>query len=131
MDAKSGLSSIFTEKLFYRAVVGLLVGLPVLELFTEIAYRFNNEIHPLYFVPLVLDIYGFLATLLIVLYWFTAVPGKRKLRYSDIFYFTLLFFMVIAIIFSQNFLIPLQIVTPCLICLFLILFLLSLFLSFI
>lgn len=103
MDSKSGLGSIFTEKLFYRAVVGLLVGLPVLELFTEIAYRFNNEIHPLYFVPLVLDIYGFLATLLIVLYWFTAVPGKRKLRYSDIFYFTLLFFMVIAIIFSQNF----------------------------
>ena len=103
MDSKSGLSSIFTEKLFYRAVVGLLVGLPVLELFTEIAYRFNNEIHPLYFVPLVLDIFGFLSTLLIVLYWLTAVPGKRKLRYSDIFYFTLLFFMVIAIIFSQNF----------------------------
>ena len=43
MGSNSSIGRFFTEKLFYRSVVGLLVGLPVIELFTEIAYRFDNN----------------------------------------------------------------------------------------
>ena len=102
MNTESSIGRYLTEEFFYKAVLGLLAGLPVIELITEIIYRFDNKIHPLYFVPLVMDIFGGLATLVIIFYWFTVFPGKRRLRYSDIFYFTLIFFMVISIVFSLN-----------------------------
>ena len=102
MDSKSGLSSIFTEKLFYRAVVGLIISLPIIEIFTEIACKFDENIIPLFFVPLVLAIFGVISTIFILFYWVKVLQSRRRFRYSDIFYFTLVFFMVVSAVFSQN-----------------------------
>ena len=78
----------------------LLVGLPVIELFTEIINKFDERIIPSYFQTPVLALYGIFGTLLTILYWVSYRSLNRKFRIADIFYFTLLFFMIISAVFS-------------------------------
>ena len=51
MSRNSILGRFISEEVFYKAVVALLVGLPVLEFFTEILCRFNDDIIPSFFQP--------------------------------------------------------------------------------
>ena len=102
MSSTGSLGRIFTEKVFYKTVVGLIVSLPVIELITEIICKFEERIIPLFFVPLVLCIFGVCATVFVVFYWVMVIRDKRALRFSDVFYFTLIFFMIISAVFSQN-----------------------------
>ena len=74
MSLRNSIGNLVSEKVFYRACVILLGGLPIVEIITEIIGRFNNII----------------------------LPSKRKLRISDIFYFTLLFFMILSAVCSRN-----------------------------
>ena len=102
MSRNSILGRFISEEVFYKAVVALLVGLPVLEFFTEILCRFNDDIIPSFFQPQLLSLFGILGTLMTALYWISTIVEKRKLRIADIFYLTLVFFMVISAVFSLN-----------------------------
>ncbi len=102
MSTRSSLDRLVSEEVFCKAVIGLLVGMPVVELFTEFLCRFNDMIIPSFFQPQILALFGMFGTVLTVLYWIASVPSKRKLRMADIFYLTLLFFMIISAVFSLN-----------------------------
>lgn len=102
MSRDNGLGRLISEDVFYKAVVALLVGLPVIEFFTEMLGKFNDDIIPSFFQPQVLSLFGILGTLMTALYWISSIAEKRKLRIADIFYLTLIFFMVISAVFSLN-----------------------------
>lgn len=102
MSLKNSIGNLVSEEAFYKASVILLGGLPVIEVITEIIVRFDDRIIPSFFLPQVTGLFGILGTLLVIFYWLSMERGKRKLRIADIFYFTLLFFMIISAVFSRN-----------------------------
>ena len=69
MSKSRFLGRVISEEVFYKAVVALLVALPVVEFFTEILCRFNDDIIPSFFQPQVLSLFGILGTLMTLLYW--------------------------------------------------------------
>lgn len=95
------MEKLISEKVFYRSVMALIIGMPVIEVLTEILSRFS-EIFPLFFAPMVISLFGVYGTSITVLYWYTSFKQKRKLRTADIFYLTLIFFMVISAVFSRS-----------------------------
>ena len=46
MSLRNSIGNLVSEKVFYRACVILLGGLPIVEIITEIIGRFNNIILP-------------------------------------------------------------------------------------
>ena len=101
MGSNSSFSRIISEDTFYKAVVALLIGLPVVEFITEIISRFNDAVIPSFFQPQILSLFGIVGTVLTLIYLIDHIVHK-KLRIADIFYLTLVFFMVIAAVFSLN-----------------------------
>ena len=63
MDKGNAFGRLISEEVFYKSVVILLVGLPVVELFTEIIGKFNEEIIPSFFQPQVISLFGILGTI--------------------------------------------------------------------
>ena len=102
MVTKNSFGRLISEELFYKAVIVLLAGLPVVELFTEIIGRFNEDIIPSFFQPQILALFGIFGTVLTLIYLVTSIAERKSLRIADIFYFTLLFFMIISAVFSRN-----------------------------
>ena len=102
MSWRNSISRACSEKMFYRTVVALLAGLPVAEFITEIICRFNDDIIPSFFQPQILMAFGIIGTFITVLYWVSSDHRKRRFRIADVFYFTLIFFMVISAVFSLN-----------------------------
>ncbi|MCR4556341.1 MAG: O-antigen ligase family protein [Saccharofermentans sp.] len=102
MDTKLSYKNLISEKAFYKMVVVLIVGMPVVEFFTEIVSWLNPLIIPSFFQPQILALFGILGTFLTVLYWISAWQQKKSLRFADVFYFMLVFFMVISAMFSLN-----------------------------
>ena len=103
MTSRSGISlnSFISEEVFYKVVLALVISMPVVEFFTEILSRFT-DIFPCFFQPMILSLFGVFGTMLVVIYWFTSKAQKRAFRYADLFYFSLLFFMIISAVFSKN-----------------------------
>ena len=93
---------MISEEVFYKAVVVLLAGLPVVELLTEILGRFDDKFIPSFFQPQVLALFGILGTVLTLIYLVYSVTRNKRLRVADIFYLTLVLFMVISAVFSCN-----------------------------
>ncbi len=102
MTSNSSLGRLISEEAFYKTVVVLLAGMPVLEFITEIIGKFNEEIIPSFFQPQMLSLFGIVGTLLTVLYLTDSMIKRKRLRIADIFYFTLVLFMVISAVFSLN-----------------------------
>lgn len=102
MNLRNSISRLVSEEVFYKAVLIMLVGLPVVELITEILVNYTDALIPSFFQPQIISLFGILGTFLTILYLLTLPREKRKLRLADIFYFTLLFFMVISAVFSLN-----------------------------
>ena len=102
MDTKLSCNNLISEKAFYTAVVVLIAGMPVVEFFTEIFSWYNALIIPSFFQPQILALFGIMGSFLTVLYWFSAWRQRRKIRFADIFYFTLVIFMIISAVFSLN-----------------------------
>ena len=96
------LNRLVSEDVFYKAVMGLILGMPVLELVTEILFRITGNVIPSSFEPVMLALFGIAGTILTVLYFILSIPLKQKLRSADIFYLTLVFFMIISAVFSLN-----------------------------
>ena len=102
MNLRGSIGNLVSEKAFYRTSLVLLAGLPVIEFITEIIVRFDDRIIPSFFMPQITGIFGILGTLLTLLYWISIDPKTRKLRVADVFYFTLLVFMIISAVFSRD-----------------------------
>lgn len=102
MGKQGVFDRLVSEEMFYKVVVILLAGLPVIELITEILGKFNEEIIPSFFQPQVISLFGILGTLMTVTYLLTSYVQTKKLRTADIFYLTLVFFMVLSAVFSLN-----------------------------
>ena len=102
------LAKMTSDKVFCYVSMALLVLLPVVEIITEIlvstkikAFRF---MYPSYYQPTVVAVFGVLLTALIVLSFIArAVTGRFRLYIADIFYFTLMAFMLISMLCSVNF----------------------------
>jgi len=96
------LNRMVSEDVFYKAVMGLIIGMPVLELVTEIMFRVTGNVIPSSLQPLMLALFGVAGTILTLLYFVLSVHHKRKFRAADIFYLTLVFFMIISAVFSLD-----------------------------
>ena len=95
VSVSNNLDRLLSEKSFYRVVLCLLVGLPVVEFITEIITRFDDRIIPSFFEPQIISLFGILGTLMTVGYFISSFSRKRRLRTCDIFYFTLILFRCI------------------------------------
>ena len=102
MSLRKSIGNLVSEETFYKASLVLLGGLPVVEMLTEIIVRFDDRFIPSFFLPQIIGFFGVLGTLLTILYFLTLEPGKRKLRAADVFYFTLILFMIISAVFSRS-----------------------------
>ena len=102
MSVRGGLDRLLSEESFYKVVLCLLVGLPVVEFITEVITRLDDRIIPSFFEPQIIALFGILGTLMTVGYFIASFSRKRRLRTCDIFYFTLILFMVISGVFSLN-----------------------------
>ena len=102
MEQKSLLDRLISEKVFYKSVIALIIAMPVVELLTEVMFRLGLDTIPSSMEPYVLLLFGLFGTMLTLVYYVTAVSQKKKFRTADLFYFTLIFFMVISTIFSQS-----------------------------
>lgn len=102
MSLKKSISRLVSEEIFYKAVLIMLVGLPIVELITEVLCNYTELLIPSFFQPQIISLFGIFGTFLTILYWLTLPKEKRKLRIADVFYITLLFFMVISAVFSLN-----------------------------
>ena len=97
MEQKSLLDRLISEKVFYKSVIALIIAMPVVELLTEVMFRLGLDTIPSSMEPYVLLLFGLFGTMLTLVYYVTAVSQKKKFRTADLFYFTLIFFMVISI----------------------------------
>ena len=96
------MDRLISEKVFYRAAIALIIGMPVIELITGIIYRFDNNMIPSSIEPLYMSLFGVLGTVLTAIYGADSLMRKRKIRTADFFYITLLLFMIISAVFSRN-----------------------------
>ena len=102
------LAKIASDKVFCYISMVLLVFLPVAEIINEVlksskikAFRF---MYPSYYQPYIVGLFGIILTAFVVLSFISrAVSGKFKLYVADIFYFTLMFFMLVSMFCSKNF----------------------------
>ena len=102
MTQQNLIDRLISEKVFYRAVMVLITGLPAAELITEILYRIDDHFIPSSMEPLIVSMFGIFGTLITIVYLVSSLSHGKKLRTADIFYFTLIFFMVISAVFSRN-----------------------------
>ena len=102
MNWRNSIKRACSEKMFYWTVVALLAGMPVAEFFTEIVCRSNDDLIPSFFQPQILMAFGIIGTVITILYWLSLDYRKRRFRIADVFYITLIFFMVISAVFSLN-----------------------------
>ena len=102
------LAKIASDKVLCYISMALLVFLPVAEIIQEFlkaskikAFRF---MYPSYYQPYVVGIFGIILTVFVILSFIgRAVTGKFKFYVADVFYFTLLFFMLVSMFCSKNF----------------------------
>ncbi len=102
------LAKIASDKVFCYVSMALFILLPVVEIITEFLkaskikkFRF---LYPSYYQPTVVAIFGITLTALVLVSFISrAVSRKFKFYVADVFYFTLLAFMLISMIFSVNF----------------------------
>lgn len=102
------LAKFTSDKVFCYVSIALLVFLPVAEIITEIlkstkikTFRF---LYPSYYQPYIVAIFGIALTVLVILSFIArAVTGKFRFYLADVFYFTLLAFMLISMFCSVNF----------------------------
>ncbi len=103
------LAKIASDKVFCYMSMALLVFLPVAEIITEFLKSTKNKafrfMYPSYFQPYIVAVFGIAGTLMVILSMLARATGgkKFKLYVADIFYFTLLIFMLLSMIFSVNF----------------------------
>ena len=102
------LAKIASDKVFCYISMALLVFLPVAEIIQEFLKASKNKafkfMYPSYFQPYIVAVFGIALTALVVLSFIARLTsGKFKFYIADVFYFTLLAFMLISMFCSVNF----------------------------
>ena len=102
------IATIASDKVLCYISMVLLVALPVVELVTEILKSTKLKAfrtwYPSCHQPYVVGIFGIILTLFVILSFIgRAMAGKFRFYIADVFYFTLMAFMLISMFFSQNF----------------------------
>lgn len=102
------IATIASDKVLCYISMALLVALPVVELVTEILKSTKLKAfrtwYPSCHQPYVVGIFGIILTLFVILSFIgRAMAGKFRFYIADVFYFTLMAFMLISMFFSQNF----------------------------
>ena len=102
------LAKVASDKVFCYISMALFIFLPVAEIITEFLkaskikkFRF---LYPSYYQPYIVAVFGIALTALIIVSFISrAMSRKFKFYVADIFYFTLLAFMLISMFCSVNF----------------------------
>ena len=102
------IAKIASDKVLCYISMALLAALPVVELFTEILKSTKLKAfrtwYPSFHQPYVVGIFGIILTLFVILSFIgRAAAGKFRFYVADVFYFTLMAFMLISMFCSQNF----------------------------
>ena len=102
------LAKITSDKIYCWMTMIFFIFLPVSELITEILKATKNKafrfMYPSFFQSYIVAIFGIAGTVLVILTLIArAVSGKFKLYVPDVFYFTLIFFMLVSMFCSVNF----------------------------
>lgn len=102
------IAKIASEKVFCYVSMVLLVFLPVAEIIQEFMKASKNKafrfMYPSYYQPYIVAVFGIALTALVIISFIArAVSGKFKFYIADVFYFTLMAFMLISLFCSVNF----------------------------
>lgn len=102
------LGKIASDRVLCYISMALFVFLPVAEIITEVVKRLKikafRHIYPSYYQTYIVAVFGIILTLFVLLSLISrAWSGKFKFYVADVFYFTLLAFMLISMLCSQNF----------------------------
>ena len=102
------LTKIASDKVLCYVSMALLIFLPVAEIIQELLKATKNKafryMYPSYYQPYIVALFGIALTLFVILSFIArAVSGKFKFYIADVFYFTLLAFMLISMFCSVNF----------------------------
>lgn len=101
------IAKIASDKVLCYISMALLAALPVVELFTEILKSTKLKAfrtwYPSFHQPYVVGIFGIILTLFVILSFIgRSAAGKFRFYVADVFYFTLMAFMLISMFCSQN-----------------------------
>lgn len=102
------LAKITSDKVLCYMSMAMLIFLPVAEIIQELLKATKNKafrhMYPSYYQPYIVAVFGIALTLFVILSFIArAVSGKFKFYVADVFYFTLLAFMLISMFCSVNF----------------------------
>ena len=102
------IAKVASDKVLCYISMALLIALPIVELVTEILKSTKIKAfrtwYPSCHQPYVVGIFGIILTLFVILSFIgRAAAGKFRFYVADVFYFTLMAFMLISMFCSQNF----------------------------
>ena len=102
------LAKIASDKVFCYVSMALLVFLPVAEIIQELLKATKNKafrfMYPSYYQPYIVAVFGIALTALVIVSFISRIiSGKFKFYVADVFYFTLMAFMLISMFCSVNF----------------------------
>lgn len=103
------LKKLSMDKIFCYVAMALFIALPVGEIINEIMVKNKVKIgkaylYPSYFQPYIVAAFGILLTALVIVSFVVRIVKKNfKFYVADVFYFTLMIFMLLSMIFSVNF----------------------------
>ena len=105
----TGLKKSLMDKIFCYVAMALFIALPVGEIINEILVKNKVKfgkvyLYPSYFQPYIVAAFGILLTALVIVSFVVRIVKKNfKFYVADVFYFTLMIFMLLSMIFSVNF----------------------------
>ena len=101
----AGIRKFASEKKLFGLTVLIMLLMPVSELITDIIARYNKNVTPSVFQPVILGLFGIVGTVMAVLVKtneLTSHENGKKWYAADICYLALVLFMVISAVFSVN-----------------------------
>ncbi|MBR4404196.1 MAG: O-antigen ligase family protein [Clostridiales bacterium] len=103
------LKKLSMDKVFCYIAMALFVSLPIGEIINEVMVKNKVKfgktyLYPSYFQPYIVAAFGILITALVLVSFVLRIAKKNfKFYVADVFYFTLMIFMLLSMIFSVNF----------------------------
>ena len=102
----SRLRHLASEKTLFDLTVLIMLLMPLSEVVTDILCNYSDVIFPSVFQPVILRLFGYLGTALVLLYKTCELTGPKSGRAwyaADVFYLVLVLFMALSAVFSVNF----------------------------
>lgn len=103
------LAKMTSDKVYAFIVMAFMVFLPVAEIITEIMTKNKIKVfgprppYPSYFQPYIVGVFGGVLALVIILTFISRIVNGFKFYVADVFFFTLLGFMLLSMFCSVNF----------------------------